>query len=150
MPNHTMNEGWGSRIARGRLFAQLKNTAIGYLKHPDKLSGLINRAQSKAAAAGGAGALTQMFAAVVTFLRLLRAYASGAYRQVPAKDLILIVAGLLYFVAPIDVIPDFLIGLGFLDDAAVIAWVVRTLKSVVDDFTRWEATRAAAGTVERS
>jgi uncharacterized membrane protein YkvA (DUF1232 family) len=33
-------------------------------------------------------------------------------------------AALAYFVAPIDVIPDFLAGLGFTDDAAVLAAVV--------------------------
>ena len=38
-------------------------------------------------------------------------------------------------------IEDFVVGLGFLDDAAVLAWVVSSVRSVVSDFEKWESTR---------
>jgi hypothetical protein len=47
----------------------------------------------------------------------------------------------LYFLTPIDVIPDFIVGMGYLDDAAVIAWVMNTVKSVLNEFLKWEASR---------
>lgn len=133
-----MDKGFGGRIARGALFTRLKDNAGAYLRDPDKLRDLVQKAKGKADAAGASGALTDMWGSLVALLRLLRAYASGQYRNVPAKSLILIVAGILYFVMPIDVIPDFIIGLGFLDDAAVLAWVVNSLRTVVSDFERWE------------
>ena len=143
-----MGDGFGSRIVRGALFKQLTTKAIAYLKSPDKLRDLIETAKRKAQAAGGSAALKDVLQTLVAFLRLLRAYASGEYRNVPAKSLILIVAGVLYFVMPFDVIPDFVIGLGFIDDAAVLAWVARTVKTVVDDFNRWEAARRSSATGE--
>jgi len=82
-----------------------------------------------------------VFQSLRALLRLLRAYVKGEYRNVPPKSLILIVAGILYFLMPIDVIPDFIVGLGFIDDAAVLAWVVSTVKTVLDDFVMWEASR---------
>jgi uncharacterized membrane protein YkvA (DUF1232 family) len=80
----------------------------------------------------------------MAFLRLLRAYVRGDYRNVPFKSLVLIIAAVLYFVMPIDVIPDFIFGLGFMDDAAVLAWVFSVVQKVVDDFTAWEGSRADA------
>ncbi len=137
-----MDKGFGGRIARGVLFARLKEKATAYLRDPDKLRDLVQKAKGKAEAAGASGPLKDMWQSLLSLLRLLRAYASGQYRNVPAKSLVLIVAGILYFVMPIDVIPDFVIGLGFLDDAAVLAWVVSSVRTVVTDFEKWEASRA--------
>ena len=53
----------------------------------------------------------------------------------------LVVTGLLYFLAPVDAIPDFIPVLGFLDDAAVIAYVLRAIEADVRAFEEWEATR---------
>ena len=132
----------GSRIVRGALFSQLKDKAIAYLKDPDKLRDLTRQASSKAAASARTGALSGVFQSLSALLRLLRAYVKGEYRNVPPKSLILIVAGILYFLMPIDVIPDFIVGLGFIDDAAVLAWVVGTVKIVLDEFVVWEASRS--------
>ena len=137
-----MSGGLGRRIVRGTLFTQLKSRAIEYLNDPEKLRALTQDAGRKAGSSGGRGALSRVFASLMTLLRLLRAYVRGDYRSVPAKSLILIVAAVLYFVMPFDVIPDFVVGLGFIDDAAVLAWVVSTVKRVLDDFASWEAEQA--------
>jgi uncharacterized membrane protein YkvA (DUF1232 family) len=131
----------GGRIVRGALFAKLKDRAVEYLKDPDKLRDLTRQAGAKASQSGRTGALGSVFESLGTLLRLLRAYVRGEYRNVPPKSLILIIAGVLYFLMPIDVIPDFIIGLGFIDDAAVLAWVITTVKGVLDDYARWESAR---------
>lgn len=51
----------------------------------------------------------------------------------------LLAAALAYFVMPLDLIPDFIIGLGFMDDAAVLAGVMK----LVDRYVTLEH-RAAA------
>jgi uncharacterized membrane protein YkvA (DUF1232 family) len=73
-------------------------------------------------------------------------YATGEYREVPWKSLTLIVAAVLYFVMPIDLIPDFLVGVGYVDDVAVLAWVMSAVGSDLEDFRRWEASRAQSAT----
>lgn len=70
-------------------------------------------------------------------VRLLRAYSEGQYRAVEWESLVLAVAGLRYFVAPQDVVPDFLHE-GHLDDAAVLAFVVEMIAPDLDAFTEWE------------
>ena len=74
-------------------------------------------------------------------LRLVRAWVRGDYRRVPLKSIALVIGGLLYFLTPLDVIPDFIPVVGFLDDAAVIAYVLRSIRADVERFEEWEARR---------
>jgi uncharacterized membrane protein YkvA (DUF1232 family) len=64
---------------------------------------------------------------------LCLAYWRGEYRAISPKALVTVVAGLLYFVSPVDAIPDWL-GFGMLDDIAVLGWV---LKTVADELSRF-------------
>ncbi|MEQ8821640.1 MAG: DUF1232 domain-containing protein [Sumerlaeia bacterium] len=50
------------------------------------------------------------------------------------KDKAVIIASLLYFIAPIDVIPDFIIGVGYIDDAVVLGMAMKTLNDVLKRF----------------
>ena len=70
--------------------------------------------------------------------RLLRAYAKGSYREIPWQSLLIIIASVIYFVMPLDAIPDFLVGLGYVDDAALLGWTIKSVSSDIDDFTTWE------------
>lgn len=83
---------------------------------------------------GMAGALGQ----VQLLVRLVRAYASGEYRKLPWKSLVSIVGVLIYFVSPLDFIPDFLPIVGMADDLALILWLFKTLGDDLDAFSQWE------------
>ncbi|MEM1043644.1 MAG: YkvA family protein [Bacteroidota bacterium] len=72
-------------------------------------------------------------------LRLVRAWLGGEYRRVPLKAIVLIVGAVLYFLNPLDLIPDFLPVVGYLDDAAVLSYVLRTLHAEVELYGAWEA-----------
>lgn len=74
-----------------------------------------------------------------TMLRMVRAWAMREYRTVPWKTLVYIVAAIIYFVNPIDLIPDVLAGIGFIDDAAVAAAVVRAVHEQLHAFRDWES-----------
>ena len=76
-----------------------------------------------------------------TLGRLLRAYAQGEYRAVPWKSLLLIVAAILYFINPIDVIPDLLPLIGLSDDFAVLFMVYKSLGNDIDKFLAWEKSK---------
>lgn len=70
---------------------------------------------------------------------LCMAYWRGEYRAISAKSMVSVVAGLLYFVSPIDLIPDWLLGVGMLDDIAVLTWVMKNLNSELNAFRAWRA-----------
>ncbi len=71
-------------------------------------------------------------------LRLVRAWLGGEYRRVPLKAIVLIVAAVLYFLNPLDLIPDFIPVIGYLDDAAVLGYVLRTLHAELERYRAWE------------
>lgn len=76
--------------------------------------------------------------------RLLRAYAQGEYRAIPWKSLLLIVAAVLYFINPIDVIPDLLPLVGLSDDFGVLFMVYKSLSADIELFLEWERSRTSA------
>jgi uncharacterized membrane protein YkvA (DUF1232 family) len=48
--------------------------------------------------------------------------------RTPARAKAVLLAALAYFIAPVDAVPDFVAGLGFTDDLAVLLMVVRTMR----------------------
>lgn len=55
-------------------------------------------------------------------------YLSGRYTRIPLATIWAILIGLLYVVGPLDLVPDIIPGLGWLDDAFVIALVFRAVR----------------------
>ena len=74
-----------------------------------------------------------------TVIRMIRAYARGEYKQMPWRTLLSLTGALLYLVAPIDIIPDFLPGLGLLDDIWLLTKVFSLAGKDIENFTAWES-----------
>jgi uncharacterized membrane protein YkvA (DUF1232 family) len=85
---------------------------------------------------------------LLALARLVRAWAQRDYRQVSRKTILAIVGGVIYFVSPIDAIPDFIPVAGLADDVAVIAAVVRAVRGDLDRFRAWEKEQGAASVLE--
>lgn len=79
-------------------------------------------------------------------LRLLQALClawwRGEYRAISSQALLAVVAALLYFLTPLDALPDWLLGVGLVDDLAVLAWVLRTWSGELELFRRWRAAQS--------
>ena len=73
---------------------------------------------------------------------VVAAYYCAMDKNTPLRAKGILLAALGYFVLPVDVIPDFVFGLGFTDDMAVLAGVVRLMAAYIKPEHR-EAARAA-------
>jgi len=82
----------------------------------------------------------EMWETLQALLRLLSAWAHGHYRVVPWRTLLFAIAGILYFLDPLDLIPDPIPLVGYLDDAGVLALVVKAIQKDIDRFLEWERT----------
>ncbi|MFW6029627.1 MAG: YkvA family protein [Halanaerobiales bacterium] len=74
---------------------------------------------------------------VVVFVEMLEAYSDRKY-IIDDNSLGLIISSLAYLILPTDLIPDFVIGFGFTDDAAVFIMVFKQLKSEIERFKAWQ------------
>lgn len=70
--------------------------------------------------------------------RLARAYATGRYTSVPWRAMLILLAAVIYFINPLDLIPDIIPVLGLTDDFAVLLWVYNAVRAEVDKFLAWE------------
>lgn len=72
------------------------------------------------------------------FSRMANAYASGKYRSIPWKAVMTVLAAIIYFLNPLDLIPDFVPLMGLTDDFGVLLWVYNSISTEVDKFLVWE------------
>ncbi|MRG87796.1 YkvA family protein [Salinibacillus xinjiangensis] len=113
--------------------------AKDYLKDKNKLKNLIEEAEEKAELKKGKkGFVQETWTSLKAMFELVKSYIKGDYRNIPYGSLVIIVGAILYFVMPADAIPDFLVGLGFTDDAAVIGFALKKVKDDVDKFLEWK------------
>ncbi len=72
-------------------------------------------------------------------IRMIQAWRRGEYREVPVRTVIILIAAILYFVTPLDFIPDFIPFTGLIDDATIIALVFSSLREQIQAFLHWES-----------
>ena len=115
--------------------------AQALVDQPGRVQALLGRAVTKLARSGG-DKFAQLRAQVALAVELLRAWLAGDYRAISVQTVVVLLGGVLYFVVPMDVVPDFLLGWGFVDDAAVLSYVFHQLDSELSAFKQWQAEQA--------
>lgn len=133
-----MNQSIVSKILKSAFFANILSKAGGIAKNKVVLLTLIQQVVSKIEAKGMEEGLKEVLGKVKMLVRFLKAYATGAYREVPMKSVVIIIGVLVYFVSPLDLIPDVLPIIGITDDVALVVWLFKTLEAELTKFADWE------------
>ncbi len=122
-----------------------KNKAEEYVRDPEKAKQLLEEALKKAKEKEKSkGSLADLWNSLTALFRLLQAYIRHEYTDIPWGSIVMVVVAIIYFVSPIDLIPDWIPIAGYIDDAAVIAFVIRQIKVDLDNFIKWEAEQTTA------
>ena len=112
------------------------------LKRPGKALQVIKEASRKSEQVKNDGKLREKVPEWKNRLNLLgrmvKAYIEGRYVKIPKSVVIRALAALLYFVWVVDAIPDFVLGLGFIDDATILAWFFSSVNEELEEFKEWE------------
>ena len=85
-----------------------------------------------------AGLLARLFQNLKLLLPLVRDYWKGNYRDVSLKSVVIFLVGLVYIISPIDIIPDYIIGLGQIDDVAILGLSLYFLEKDLIKYKRWK------------
>jgi len=122
-------------------FGRAKKRAEKAAASPEKTERIIADALKKADRQRGR--LSKVWDEINGLFRLVRAWVRRDYKSVPWESVVLALGAIVYFLSPIDLIPDFILGLGYLDDAAFVAWVVQSIRGDIKEFLAWEAAGGA-------
>ena len=71
-------------------------------------------------------------------IRMSSLWVTRKYTNVSTQTILLTIVAVIYFVTPTDFVPDFILGLGYIDDMAVVSWVLSKIKNDVNIFKEWE------------
>ena len=108
-----------------------------YLNNTTKSTELLDEATTKSNK--NKNALEEVWDQLQLLISMFRAWVKGDYKEIPTKTIITIIAAIIYFVSPIDFIPDILVGLGFADDAAIIGFTIKQITNDLEKFKIWQA-----------
>lgn len=86
--------------------------------------------------------LKRVIAAIPFVDDLLAAYYCALDPQTPVKVRGILLAALVYFIVPLDFIPDIILSLGFTDDATVLAMAMGMVGAHIKDRHRQKAAEA--------
>lgn len=104
-----------------------------YANDKKKTQKLVQDAMKKAKKVGP---FEEIWDKVQLLFGIVKDWSSGEYTEVPTGSIIAIIIGLLYFISPIDLIPDFLPG-GLIDDALVLGLIFKQVNSDLDKYKEW-------------
>jgi uncharacterized membrane protein YkvA (DUF1232 family) len=126
-------------LLKNIIFKQALQSASGIANSPDKMTELMDSVTKKMTDTDSRNRVISDFIYKLKMLvRMLRAYVHGQYRQLPWKSLLMIIGGLLYFLMPLDLIPDFLPVTGLADDITIILMVFKTINKDIQNFIEYE------------
>lgn len=131
------------RVRNSRIYRYALAQANRIAGDPEKLKELAADVSRKIERRGGKS-FAKLKDNLALFIRLIVAISKRRYQQVSWYNLTLIVASLIYFLIPTDLIPDFIAGLGYLDDATLLGWTYSAVKSEMEAFLLWESEQKEA------
>ena len=65
-------------------------------------------------------------------------YMQGKYKEVPVRTIVGITAALVYFLSPVDLIPDFIPVIGQVDDIGVLTYALKATHGDLVNYSEWK------------
>ena len=122
-----------------RVLGKMKTRAQKIVEDHAELKKLLVKTNKKLDEAQDDDSLMQkMKDYLMLIVRMITNYLNGSYNNTPWQTILMMVAGLLYFVTPLDAIPDFIPIGGLIDDATVLVWLGRCLRDDLSRYKKWE------------
>ena len=79
----------------------------------------------------------KLYMQVKLALQMIKDYKAKRYTEIPWRSIGLISIGILYFLNPLDLMPDFIPILGLTDDAVALAAIFKSLQSDLKLYCEW-------------
>lgn len=83
--------------------------------------------------------LSGLFDDLMLLSSLVKDYWKGRYRKIPYKAIAAISFTILYVLNVVDLVPDFIPGLGLLDDATIVGLCLKMVSTDIEQYKLWKA-----------
>lgn len=129
----------GLRITKTLLFRVLIIHAGSFLRKPDRVWKLTKDAADRVQTYHTVGEFTHdVVDKVKQLCRMTRSYVRGEYEGITRTQVMMIIGTLLYFIMPVDMVPDTIPIIGYLDDLSLFSWLVFAISAEMQEFREWE------------
>ena len=125
---------------KNKEFLKWKTKAESYVDNKEKTKELLEVAMEKAESKK-LGPIGELWDKLQLIFSLVKDWTNGSYREIPKGTIITIIIGIVYFVSPLDIIPDIIFPLGFADDAAVLGFILKQVGSDLERYRVWKDRR---------
>jgi uncharacterized membrane protein YkvA (DUF1232 family) len=98
----------------------------------------IEKEESISATIANAGFLKKYAKLGKIMFMMIKDYRKGIYTEIPWFTIAAITTGLLYVFSPLDLIPDFIPVLGFVDDLTVLSFVTGWIETDLHKYLDWK------------
>ena len=115
-------------------FEDCQGKARKIINDPDAVERILQRLEKKLAEIPKLG---DTLSEIPVLVSIIRSYIRKEYPALPITTAVGILAALIYFISPIDIIPDAIPGIGLIDDAFVIGLCLKFVSADVDEYRRW-------------
>lgn len=117
-------------------FKKSESKAGVLLKDKRKAKQTINDALGKAVT--NKSDLEGIWAKLILLFAIAKDYVAGNYTEIPKRSIIAILGGIIYFLSPVDIVPDFIPVLGFIDDVFVLNLVYKQVVKDLEQYKIWK------------
>lgn len=118
-----------------KVLEEKKGEAEELVNDVNKMERFLERLEQKLALVPMVG---EKLTDIPILISMVRSYMKKEYTEIPLGTIIGVVAALIYFVSPADVIADAIPVIGYIDDVVVVGWVIKMIHDDLEDYRQWK------------
>lgn len=89
----------------------------------------------------GRGPFGKVLEEIILAISIVKDYAIGRYRKIPYWAIGAIIFTMLYVANPLDLIPDFILGVGQIDDILAVTLCLLMIRQELHEYKAWKLQR---------
>ena len=118
-----------------RELAKSQKMSSKYKDNPEMTENLVREAFERSNK--HRGIFKSIWVDMIDLFKMVSAWARGHYKA-PRKVIIASIAAIVYFVNPFDFVPDFIPGVGYIDDLSVLTYLINLIEGDLQEFRKWK------------